>query len=241
MKVRIGMVFAITMLIICNGAAQEKFNLLVFSKTNGFRHKSIEPAKETIKNLGIENNFKTSFTEDSLDINGTNLKNFQVVIFLSTTGDILAGPQEKALKSFVENGGGYVGIHAACDTEYEWLWYGKLVGRYFESHPNIQEARIQNVNKSHPSTESLPKSFNRIDEWYNFRNPLPEGVTVLLNLDERSYSGGTDNGSHPISWAHDVGKGRSFFTAMGHTAESYQEEIFVNHLLGGMLWAAGVR
>ncbi|NQY09745.1 MAG: ThuA domain-containing protein [Flavobacteriales bacterium] len=223
----------------CN--SQKKINLLVFTKTNGFRHSSIEPAIESFKKLGIENNFNTSFTEDSLDFNAEILKNFQVVVFLNTTGNILNGEQQKAFESYIESGGGYVGIHAGCDTEFNWPWYGKLVGRYFAGHPKQQEAGLETIDKNHPSTETLPTKFNRFDEWYNFIDKLPADVNVLVNLNESTYEGGTDNGPHPISWHHNVGEGRSFFTAMGHTEESYQEELFLSHILGGILWAGKVK
>ena len=218
--------------------SQENFDVLVFSKTNGFRHESIEVGKQAIKELGLTNGFKTIFSEDSTFFSKKQLKNIDVVIFLNTTGDILNERQQEVLKKFINNGGGFVGIHSASDTEYDWPWYGDLVGCYFQSHPQIQEAELTVINKDHISTQSLPTSWIRTDEWYNFKKPLPEKFNLLVTLDESSYKGGTMGAIHPISWYNSIENGRLFYTAAGHTDESYQETEFLNHILGGILWAA---
>ena len=132
-------------------------HVLVFSKTNGYRHASIPTGIEHLRALGAENDFDVTATEDSLFFTAGNLSRFQAVIFLNTTGDILDDAGQQAMQSYVENGGGYVGIHSAADTEYGWPWYGELVGAYFESHPSIQEAEVQVLDPVHPSTAGLPR------------------------------------------------------------------------------------
>jgi type 1 glutamine amidotransferase len=212
--------------------------VLVFTKTAGYRHKSIEKGVETLKEMGRRNNFKITQTEDSLQFNLSNLKKYQLVIFLSTTMDVLGPEEQNAFEGYIKQGGSFLGIHAATDTEYEWPWYGKLVGAYFTSHPNepnVREAKMQVVDKNHASTVHLPDTWIRSDEWYNYKNINPD-LKVLINLDETSYEGGTNGTNHPIAWFHTYDGGRSFYTGGGHTEESFDEPNFKKHLLGGIEW-----
>jgi len=211
-------------------------SILVFSKTNGWRHKSIETGVATFKALGKLNNFNVDATEDSLQINADNLKKYKAVVFLSTTGDILGPSQEADFQQYIENGGGFFGIHAAADTEYDWAWYGKLVGGYFNGHPNdpnVRKAIVQCKDKTHVSTKMLPENWERSDEWYNYKS-LNTDVSVVLNLDETSYEGGTNGENHPIAWYHSVGKGKAYYTGGGHTNEAFAEPLFQQHLLGAI-------
>lgn len=212
--------------------------VLIFSKTNGFRHESIAAGIEAIKKMGMENQFLVDATEDSLDINTKNLKQYQVIIFLNTTGTILGQKQELALQDFMQKGKGFVGVHSATDCEYKWPWYIKMIGGNFESHPAQQTAKLLVINKEHLSTRDLPAVWERKDEWYNFKNMNPE-VNVLLKIDESSYTGGKNGENHPIAWYHTYGGGRVFYTGLGHTVESYSEPLFLKHLLGGITYAMG--
>jgi len=179
-------------------------------------------------------------TEDPAYFQPDSLAKFAVVVFLNTSGDVLDALQQEAFRAYIQNGGGFVGVHAASDTEYDWSWYGDLVGAYFKNHPHIQEAVVRVVDRTHPSTKELPEAWTRTDEWYNFReNPRTKGVQVLAVLDETTYEGGEMGEDHPISWYHLYNGGRAWYTAMGHTKESYAEPLFRQHLLGGILWAAG--
>jgi uncharacterized protein len=207
--------------------------VLLYSKTNGFRHESISAGIQAIKKLGLENNFSVDATEDSLDFNIKNLKKYQAVIFLSTTGNVLGEKQKLALQSFMKKGGGFVGVHAATDCEYNWPWYVKMIGANFESHPKQQTAKLEITDDKHPATQHLPTIWERKDEWYNFKNLNPE-VHVLIKIDESSYTGGKNNHNHPMSWYHTFGGGKVFYTALGHTVESYSETLFLQHLLGGI-------
>jgi cytochrome c len=215
------------------------FSALVFSKTTGFRHDSIPNGIAAISDLGAANGFAVDATEDSSLFTDDILGRYQVVIFLCTSGTVLEADQKAAFERFIQNGNGYVGIHSAADTEYNWPFYGQLMGAYFRSHPEIQSASIQIEDVDHPSTSSLPNPWARTDEWYNFQTNPRGTVHVLMTMDESSYSGG-DMGDHPIAWCHDVdGGGRSWYTALGHTWESYDEPLFRRHLLGGIMTAAG--
>ncbi|MBI5914644.1 MAG: ThuA domain-containing protein [Bacteroidetes bacterium] len=220
------------------GATGGKFNVLVFSKTAGFRHASIPDGIAAIKKLGQENNFGVEATEDAAFFTKEKLTGYKVVVFLSTTLDVLNDQQQQAFEGFIRSGGGFLGIHAAADTEYEWPWYGKLVGGYFESHPKPQEAVIRVKNASHISTKHLPADWTCTDEWYNYKNLNPD-VQVLCQLDESTYEGGKNGANHPIAWYHEYDGGRAFYTGRGHTPEAYSEPLFLQHVLGGILWAAG--
>jgi uncharacterized protein len=219
-------------------AGAKPFKVLIFSKTNGYRHESIEAGIAAIKKLGTENNFSVDATEDSLDINDKKLSTYQAVIFLSTTMKVLGEEEEKALQNFIHKGGGFVGIHAATDCEYNWPWYIKMIGASFESHPNQQLAKLIVVNKDHIATSHLPAVWERKDEWYNFKNLNPE-VKVLIKIDESSYNGGKNGDNHPMAWHQEFEGGRVFYTELGHTKESYEEAAFLQHVLGGIQYAAG--
>ncbi|MCM5662354.1 ThuA domain-containing protein [Galbibacter mesophilus] len=210
--------------------------VLVFTKTAGFRHKSIETGVELIKKLGNENDFSVTQTEDSLQFNTENLKKYDLVMFLSTTMDVLGEEQQNAFEGYIQNGGSFMGIHAAADTEYEWPWYGKLVGAYFENHPKgTPEATITVLDRNHVSTKGLPEKWIRKDEWYNYKD-INSDINVLMNLEESTYEGGTNGENHPIAWYHEFDGGRAFYTGGGHTKESFEEPLFVEHVLGGIFY-----
>jgi type 1 glutamine amidotransferase len=214
--------------------------VLVFSKTTGFRHDSIPLGIAAIEALGAEHGFAVDSTEEAARFNSATLSRYKVIVFLNTTGDILDAGQKTAFERYIHSGGGFVGIHSASDTEYRWPWYGRLVGTWFASHPQIQGATLHIEDPSHPSTKGLPALWERTDEWYNFRSNPRAAVKVLATLDEATYSGGAMGTDHPITWCQDVDGGRSWYTAMGHTKESYAEPLFRLHLLGGIESAAGI-
>jgi type 1 glutamine amidotransferase len=214
--------------------------VLIFSKTNGFRHSSIPTGIEAIKKLGIENGFDVETTEDSTAFNPNNLKKYAALVFLSTTGKIFDSAEQKALQDFIHGGGGFVGIHAATDCEYNWQWYGDLVGGYFKSHPKQQQAKFMVVNKDHPSTKHLPDVWERFDELYNFKYLNPN-VTVLIKIDEKSYTGGENGDNHPMAWYHEYEGGRAFYTELGHTEQSYSDPNYLKHILGGIQWAGKMK
>ena len=191
-----------------------------------------------LKVMALENNFGIDFTEDSTMINEKVLSDFNVLVFLNTSGNILGTDEEKSVENFVKNGGGFVGIHAAVDTEYDWLWYGKMIGAYFSDHPKIQKAVIDVDDNTHVSTKHLPVRWERIDAWYNLKNELDENISVLAFIDESSYTGGKHGDKHPFSWYHNYDGGKVWITLGGHTEENYSEINFLKHILGGIKYAA---
>ncbi|MFE0694169.1 ThuA domain-containing protein [Streptomyces sp. NPDC059173] len=213
--------------------------VLVFSKTAGFRHDSIPAGIEALKEIGEDTDITVDSTESAAQFTTSNLARYDAVAFLSTTGDVLNAEQQKAFENYVANGGGYVGIHAAADTEYDWEFYGGLVGAYFDSHPQIQPATVRVEDHDHPATAHLDEEWERTDEWYNYRTNPRDKAKVLATLDETTYTGGNMKGDHPISWCQTYQGGRSFYTGLGHTKESYAEPAFRSHVLGGLRYATG--
>lgn len=214
----------------------ERPRVLVFSKTKGYRHESIDTGKVVLMQLGKTHGFEVDTTEDASFFNDDVLKRYQTVIFLSTTMDVLDVPQQDDFKRYIESGGGFVGIHAAADTEYEWPWYGRLVGAWFKSHPKTQQATVRKVKPF--GDDHVPDTWTRTDEWYNYKKISPD-IQVILNLDESSYEGGENGENHPIAWYHEFEGGRAFYTGMGHTKESYADSTFLGHLMEGIKYAMG--
>src|ERR671914_95722 len=209
--------------------------ILAFTKTAGFRHESIPVALRAVRELGAQAGLAVDSTEDARAFSDRNLARYAAVVFLLTTGDVLDDGQQAAFERFIRAGGGFAGVHSASDTEYDWPFYGGLVGAYFSNHPAIQRATIDVVGARHPSTVGLPRRWTRTDEWYNFARP-PAGVRVLARIDEGSYSPGDGamGRNHPLAWARAFQGGRAWYTAGGHTDETYSEPLFRRHLIGGV-------
>lgn len=215
--------------------------VLVFSKTARFRHNlSIAAGKISLIELGQKNKFGVDTTENSNVFTTKNLKQYATVVFLCTTGDVLTDEQQGAFQQFIRNGGGYVGLHSAADTEYDWPWFGELNGAYFKNHPKQQDAVFNVVNTYHPSTAHLPKVWKRFDELYNFKW-IGTDLNVLITIDENSYTGGGNGENHPMAWHHDFDGGRSFYTALGHDNKSWEDPLYLQHVLGGIQYAMGFK
>ncbi|MHA6249032.1 ThuA domain-containing protein [Pontibacter sp. CAU 1760] len=219
-------------------AAADNARILVFSKTSGYYHESISDGIAAIQKLGAEHQVQVDTTKNSAYFHPDSLARYKAVVFLSTTQDVLNPTQQTAFEQYIKGGGGYAGIHAAADTEYDWPWYNKLVGAYFLSHPKQQQATVRVQNKDHVSTSHLPDEWVYFDEWYNYKDINPE-VNVLATLDETTYEGGKNGDNHPIVWYHAFDGGRAFYTGLGHTKESYTNPLFVKHLWGGITYAMG--
>jgi type 1 glutamine amidotransferase len=220
---------------------EDKPHILVFSKTEGHRHKSIPAGIKFMTDLAQKNNWNISFSEDSYDFTDDNLKQFDVLVFLNTSGDLFNESQKKALKTYMANSNSFVGVHSASNTEMEWSWFTKMIGATFRDHPKVQNATLH-INKSieHTAINHLKETEVFRDEWYNYIKPVSKDVNVLASLDENSYQGkkmNTDN--HPITWYHHYDGGRVFYTGMGHTDEIYKDTRFQKLIQGAIVWAIG--
>lgn len=211
--------------------------VLLFTRTAGYRHESIPAAREAILAMAGRR-FTVDTTEDPAYISEDSLRHYAAVIFLHTTGDFLDRAREVDLQRFIQAGGGFVGIHAAADAEYGWWWYGRLVGGVFDGHPAIQPAALLLADSSSAMTRHLPARWERTDEWYNFRR-LEDSLHILLTIDESSYQGGTNGAVHPMTWYHQYDGGRAWYTALGHTMESWTDSSFLRLVEAGILYAIG--
>lgn len=207
--------------------------LLLHTRTTGYRHDSIPAGIAAVRALG----FEVDATEDPAVLEGP-LDGYAAVVFLSTSGEVLTPAGRERLKAYVESGGGFVGVHAAACTEYDWPYYGELLGARFDRHPEYQPGKVVVEDRTHPATRHLPAVWEFTDEWYDFRTNPRAAVRVLASADESSYEGGGMGADHPLVWCREQGEGRVFYTALGHAAEAYDDPDFRAHLLGGITWAA---
>ena len=211
--------------------------ILVYSRTTGYRHACIPAGVAALQAACRSDGFTVVATEDPAVLTPGELAGFAAVVFLSTSGTACGGPTGRAaLEGFVRAGGGFAGIHAASTSEDDWPFFGELVGARFDRHPAVQPGRILVADAGHPATAPLPTVWERTDEWYDFRSRPSASVRVLLRVDEDSYTGGGMGSDHPVAWCHDSLGGRSFYTALGHTVESYGEPALLDHLRGGITW-----
>lgn len=220
--------------------APDRVRVLVFTKTNGYRHDSIPAGVSAIQRLGRMHRLTVDTTGSTDRFTPKGLARYDAVIFLSATGTTLPRrTQQRAFERYIQGGGGYLGIHAASDTRGKWPWYERLVGARFTQHaPGTTLATVQVEDRTSAATKDLPKVWQRTDEWYDFdRNPRA-GAHVLATVDETTYEGATMGADHPIAWCHRYDGGRSVYTAMGHTRESFTERLYLAHLLGAIEMAA---
>jgi len=244
-----GAVLAAAMLLLATGtslaAEVAGFKVLLFSKTLGFRHANIPLGIEAIRRLGLDHGFGVDATEDSSAFTPENLARYKTVIFLSATGDVLDPGQQRAFKDYVLGGGGFAGIHGAMfgpsACEDKWAWYGDLCGVSFKNHSAVLPARVNVEDRANPSTAELPEHWLRADEWYNYQGTPRGGARVLATVEESTYLGGTVGPDHPIAWCKAMGQGIMWYTAMGHTDESFREPLFLKHILGGIELTARVK
>ncbi|WUT00960.1 ThuA domain-containing protein [Streptomyces sp. NBC_00708] len=215
-------------------------DVLVYTRTTAYRHDSIPAGRAALRELGEEHGFGVETTEDPSVFTDASLAGRGAVVFLSTSGDVLTPEGRDALRRRVSDGGGFMGVHSAACTEYDWPYYGELVGARFAGHPAFQPGTVRIEDPDHPATRHLPRLWDRDDEWYDFRsNPRRPGVRILATIDETAYEGGTMGADHPLVWCQESGAGRSFYTSLGHAESAYSDPAFRAHLLGGLRWTAG--
>lgn len=227
----------------------EQFSALLITKTDGWHHPAIHEGVAGMRGLADKHHFKLTWEENvARVITDENLKNYDAIIFLLTTGDVLNAQQQKVMERFIRSGKGFVGIHSAADTEYEWTWYTQLVGHMFHIHPVIQTASLKVLDPQFPGLERMPRTLWWTDEWYEYKRATVKGLKYILAVDEKTYdpkvtwagrklSGKGMGKFHPISWYHSFDGGRAFYTGLGHMPALYSDDLFLEHLYGGLRWA----
>ena len=227
-------------------AGGDSLRVLVFSKTGGYRHASIPEGVAAVEEIAKRLGYAADATEDSTRFAGDGLDGYAAVVFLSTTGDVLGPAGEAGFERFIRRGGGYVGVHAAADTEYDWPFYGQLVGRYFRQHPPHQRGRIHVVpdNGFEAATAGFGDSLTLFEEWYEYGPELAADLRYLYRLDTntvdlRAWKGPSEMGAfHPLGWYHEHAGGRAFYTGIGHMEATFTRPDFRDHLRAGLRWAA---
>ncbi len=225
----------------------QQFKVFLFTKTAGWHHESIHEGVAAIRKLAERNNFQVDWQENTDFVTEKNLEKYQAIIFLNTTADILNDEQQKAIEKFIQSGKGFVGIHSASDTEYGWPWYTKMVGMMFKIHPEQQTAYLRVLDHNFPGMERFPKKLLWTDEWYEFSAAKSTDLKFLVTVDEKTYNPNAKWGDnvgkgmgdfHPISWYHPYDGGRAFYTALGHIPATFSDQTFLDHIYGGIYWAA---
>ena len=222
--------------------AQAPVRVLVFHGPAALQGDAVNDAVNAIKGLGTSNNFTVDDTSDPGVFTQAGLSPYRAVVFLSADGVTLSADQEAAFQAYIQAGNGFVGIHDAALAQPDSAWFTGLIGTRPGTSPgSVQQAVVEVGDQFHPATAGLPLEWTRSDQWTNW-NPNPVyTVHTVARVRERSYNPGPGaNGwDHPISWCRDYNGGRSFYTGMGHTAESYREPLFLHHLLGAIQWTSG--
>ncbi len=231
-------------------ANNKALKIVVFSKTIGYRHESIPTGIATLKELAADNGWQITATEDSTMFTPNNLKQYNLIIFLCAGLHVLNTDEQKAIENFVESGKGLLTIHTGAWAEPEWKWYHQALGTTFVAHPPAQKAKVIFEDRTNPATACFRDSvWETEDEWYSFTVDPRKEVHVLARVDENSYNVDDDRwfkgahlrmGDHPIVWCKNVGKGRVFQTAFGHSKEKYSDPLFRQHLVGAIKWTAGI-
>lgn len=208
--------------------------VLIFTRTTGYRHESIEHGAEVIAALAGEDGHACDRTEDPAAFSDEGLRPYALTVWLSTTGDVLDDVQRASFARWLAGGGAYAGVHGATVAEPGWPEYERIAGAVFSGHPDIQTATVHVAHADHPSTRGLPASWQHTDEWYDFHRRPGADRTVLLTVDEGTYTGGTMGAGHPIAWYGPYHRGRTWYTALGHCVDAYDDPILREHLRGGL-------
>jgi len=227
-------------------AHAQQFKVLLFTKMDGFHHKSVNEGVRAIRTMAEKHHFSVDWHEDASVINDKNLAQYQAIVFLLTTGDILNEEQQGAMERFVRSGKGFVGIHSASDTEYDWDWYTQMVGRTFHIHPVIQTAELAVLDRNFPGLERMPDNFWWTDEFYEFGAERIDSLNYILSVDGETFETYANWGEkesramdfRPMAWYHEYDGGRAFYTALGHVPATYHDRLFLEHIYGGLFWAA---
>ncbi|MFF9149016.1 ThuA domain-containing protein [Streptomyces sp. NPDC014861] len=215
-------------------------DVLVYTRTAGYRHASIPDAADALAGLAARRGLAAEATEDPAAFTAAGLAGRALVVLASTTGTVLTPEGRTALEAYLRGGGALLAVHAAANAEPDWPFYGDLLGTRFAGHPPFQPGAVLVEDARHPAAAPLPPRWEWTDEWYEYTShPRTPDAHVLLCADETAYEGGTLGDDHPIAWCRTVDRGRFLFTALGHAPEAYRDPYFLAHLDGALAWLLG--
>jgi len=226
--------------------AQSQFEVLVLSIPNKYHHDYIPVARESFQRMALHHQFALTWTDDPAVFEG-DLKKFAAIVFLNTPGEVLNETQRSRFQDYLHAGGGFVAVHKAIATARQWPWYEKLLGQSFRTHPYIQTAVVHVTDRNFPATMPLPDRWIWTDEWYEYDAPLVSDLHVIMTVDETTYDptriwpgqhAAGMGAFHPVAWYHRFEGGRCFATALGHNPELYTDKTYLDHIYGGIYWAA---
>ncbi|KAJ4990698.1 glycosyl hydrolase [Stagonosporopsis vannaccii] len=222
-------------------ATKEPINVLVFSKTAGYRHESIPNGITALKNLASQTGlFSITATEDESFFEPSSLTNYRVVVLLHTSGEFLRASSLQAFQKYVRSGGGVLAIHGAASGMPSVDWYGKLIGAHFDMHPDSESGSLIVSDASHPIIDGHTPPEKWMDEWYNFKSHPAHNskLQILLKGDTSSFKGGKHGDDHPLAWCQEFEGGRSAYIALGHFDGAWDSEWYVGLAKRGIMWVA---
>lgn len=227
--------------------AQQQFKMLVAAIPNKYHNDYAVVAKPAFEQMARRHNFEMTWAWNTMPFDN-DLAGYDAIVFLNTPGEELKGEQRQRLENYVRAGGGVVAVHRALiATPDQWPWFERLIGRPFRTHPYIQTGVIEVADRNFPATFSLPERWLWTDEWYEYGQPVSPDLKVVLTVDESTYdptliwSGQKAEGMgkhHPVAWYHRFDGGRVFVTSLGHTPALYNDSVYLEHIYGGIYWAA---
>ncbi|WP_372392753.1 ThuA domain-containing protein [Xanthomonas sp. NCPPB 3582] len=228
-------------------ASAEQFKILVAAIPNQYHHDYIPVAKPQFEAMARKHYVEIVWAWNAKAFDG-DLSQYAAIVLLNTPATDLDPAQRANFQAYVRSGGGVVAVHKAFAIKRgNWEWYDQLIGRSFRTHPYLQTAMVDVVDANFPATAGLPKRWVWSDEWYEYDPPYSDDLVTLLTVDETSYDptliwpGQVAKGMgkhHPVAWYHHFEGGRVFATALGHLAEAYNDPRYLDHLYGGIYWAA---
>ncbi|MBY8873762.1 ThuA domain-containing protein [Micromonospora sp. PLK6-60] len=218
-----------------------QYKVLVFTRSASGSNAATAAGVQAIQQLGKDRRFTVEVTNDPRKFDKPHLKQFRTVVFLNTAGDVLNDAQQAAFEGYYRDGGGFVGVHSAIEAEPEWSFLTDVLGTRAAGAPSAAStATVTVADRVHPASETLPERWSTTDRWYNYAANVRGVSHVLATVDEKTYTGGTMGFDHPVTWCKDYQGGRSFYTGLGATPESYGSADLRAHLGGAIQWSAGV-
>ena len=237
------------LLCVGTGVRAQQFTVMLVVQTAGWQHESTFNAIPAMERLAKRHDFKLVLKQRAMPVTAEQLADVDALVMINTTGDVFSDDEQAAIEQFVRSGKGWVGVHAAADTEYDWKWYTDMVGHMFYIHPHVQTAMVDVHDTSFPGMTGWAKRRMWTDEYYEYLDGARKPhLNYLITVDEKTYTTDANWGPgkvakghgdfHPVSWYHEYDGGRAWYTNFGHVPATFEDPDFLHHLYGGIFWAA---